>query len=71
MEALLTWLRKNVNKALGSATAIAGGQFGLNLILALRDGKIEPDEWNKLLTSASGLEFVLLGGIMIVMAVKK
>lgn len=71
MNWLADLLKNHAGKAIGVPTALSALTFFGNLALALSDGVIDDTEFHNLLTSASGVEMLLLGVLMLALKKKK
>lgn len=71
MEWLISLIKNNTHIALLPAAVCNLLTFGAHLAAALADGKIDSAELQGLLSSASGIELVILLVVMIVLKQKK
>jgi len=69
MDAIFTWLKSNVTKAVGVPALLSGVSFFGNLFIALSDGVITEKEFHNLLTSSNGVEMIIL--VVLYVALKK
>ncbi len=71
MDWLTDIIKKNPFFALVFPTGLGGMDFFVHLFNAMSDGNIDPVEMQQLITSASGLQIVLLLVIMLALKEKK
>jgi hypothetical protein len=70
----MDWIKliyQNPSKALTLPVVIGLVQFIAHVIVALSDGQIDSSEFHALMSSASGLETILLGIVMVVLNKQK
>ena len=60
---LLEWLDKAKDAILGVGAVTLGGDFFVQVLKAVSDGKVTQDEFEMLLHAAEGWEFVIVVGL--------
>ena len=60
MDALFQWMKENAGKSIGIPAFLSSINFLGNLFLALSDGVLTQQEFHALLTSANGIETIIL-----------
>jgi hypothetical protein len=63
---LVEWLDKAKDAVLGIGVVTVGSEFFMNVLQALSDGKITNAEFQHLLQSAEGWEFLAVVGLFVV-----
>jgi hypothetical protein len=71
MDDLLKMIEKHIGKAIGIPFALNGIQFLLMLLHATSDGVIDHEELEGLLQAGSGIQMVLLAGVMAYLKLKR
>lgn len=69
MDAFFHFIREHITKAVGLPAILSAANFAGNLFLALSDGVITKQEFHNLMTSANGVESLVL--VVAYMALKK
>lgn len=60
MDAFLRFIKDHITKAVGLPAILSAANFAGNLFLAMSDGVITQQEFHNLMTSANGIESVVL-----------
>jgi hypothetical protein len=68
---MLDWLKNNLNHAVTVPLLLSTANFGLLLFESLMDGVITDNELHQLMQTSSGINMIILCGVLAIIKIKR